>query len=506
MAARRVTSQPTSRKIAPLAGLICLALSAMGACSLAWAQASRSPMPGLAFQGLRSIAARGSFSAVQTDSSGNLYLLLDAGDGVRILKTDAAATAVLAEVQLGAHGDSGTAMAVSAAGDVFVSGTTTSGALRASAGAAFPAPLDSSVNSFVAGFDASLQQRFLTFTGSGQTAATSIAIAADAVFVAGSIFSQTLPVTSSAMTQTPASGSSQNGFVEKFSRSGTTLLYATYLSGLGGNVIAASIAADGDDNVYVAGYTTAAGLPTAGAIVPAMIGSGSGFLMKLAPAGDRLAFGTFVPGRGLSSVAVDTATQNILISGTIDLGAFPITAVPAPLVGTNYQVLARLPADGSAVISSTVVAPGRRSVVAPSSDGAWVAGDLATPLLPLGTLATFGDAFAIHVTQSNKVDQASRLGGLAASSGLYANASLVLTALALDKSGAPLLAGGLTLPQAPPCWHRRRTIYRSMAPPPRCCRRAFATLKQHRDRAWGANVQARRRFWRSLRRRAKHRR
>ena len=42
----------------------------------------------LAFAGLRSVATQGQFNAVAADSTGNIYLLLDQKDGVRVLKVD----------------------------------------------------------------------------------------------------------------------------------------------------------------------------------------------------------------------------------------------------------------------------------------------------------------------------------------------------------------------------------------------------------------------------------
>ena len=49
------------------------------------------------------------FNAVQSDASGNLYLLLDQKDGVRLLKTDPTATSILAQTQFGTAGDTGVA-------------------------------------------------------------------------------------------------------------------------------------------------------------------------------------------------------------------------------------------------------------------------------------------------------------------------------------------------------------------------------------------------------------
>jgi len=127
----------------------------------------------LTLAGLLTAANHGQFNGVATDASGYLYLLLNEHDGIRVLKTDATATTVLAEAHVGASGDAGLAMALDPAGNVYVAGTSTSGTLSGTAGAAFPAASGTSTNSFVAKFDASLGTVFLTFTGSTKTVAQS---------------------------------------------------------------------------------------------------------------------------------------------------------------------------------------------------------------------------------------------------------------------------------------------------------------------------------------------
>ncbi|HEY4008560.1 MAG TPA: SBBP repeat-containing protein, partial [Acidobacteriaceae bacterium] len=144
---------------------------------------------------------RGSFTAAGFAPDGSLYLLLDEGDGVRVLKTDSAGSSVQAQLHLGAAGDSPVALAVDPSGNVYIAGTSTSGALTGTSGVSFPAPADSSENSFVAKLDPQLNLLFLTFVGSGHTAVSSIAATSAGVFVTGSIFASTLPVTSSAMQQ-----------------------------------------------------------------------------------------------------------------------------------------------------------------------------------------------------------------------------------------------------------------------------------------------------------------
>src|ERR1700730_14591232 len=197
------------------------------------------------------------FNAVQSDASGNLYLLLDQKDGIRLLKTDATATNILAQTQFGAAGDIGVALALDPAGNLYIAGTTTSASITATSNAAFPNPTGTSTNAFIGKFDSNLNQIFLTYAGTGGLSVTGIAATADAVFLTGSIFGTSLPVSPSAIIQSPAAGSLQNGFVERFNATGTTLVYANYLSGQspGGqpaNTAPTCITADANDNAYIA--------------------------------------------------------------------------------------------------------------------------------------------------------------------------------------------------------------------------------------------------------------
>jgi hypothetical protein len=398
----------------------------------------------LAFAGLRSSASQGQFNAVQTDTSGNLYLLLDQKDGVRLLKTDNSAVNVLAQAQLGAAGDIGLALALDPAGNVYVTGTTTSTTLTATSGTAIPNRTDASTNSFVAKFDANLNPLFVTFTGGSRIAASALAATSDAVFVTGSLFASNLPVTPNGSQQSPAFGSSQNGFVEKFSSDGGTLLYATYLTGAQGNTAPTGIAADASDHAYIVGATTASGFPTIAALVPAILTTPSGFLTKLTPAGDGFTFSTFISGPGVSSIALDAATQTLLLSGSIALGQFPIASVTAPIVPIQYQSALRIPLDGSAVQQSILLAPGAQSFVAPAASGAlWVDGSLSAPFLPAGTLAALGSAFAIRVNAQSVIDQIARFGGLPNANPAFASLPLTFTSLAVDPSGEPVLAGSV---------------------------------------------------------------
>jgi hypothetical protein len=398
----------------------------------------------LAFAGLRSIAQHGQINGVQADSAGHLYLLLNQGDGVRLLETDNAASTILTQTLLGAAGDAGVALTLDPAGNVFVAGTTSSATLTGTSGAAIPSRTDISTNSFVAKFDSSLNPLFVTFTGGSRIAAAALSATSDAVFVTGITYASNLPVTPNAIQQAPAYQSQQNGFVEKFSSDGSTLLYATYLTGAAGSTTPTAIAADATDSAYIAGQTSASGFPTIAALVPEMLSNPSGFLTRITPAGDGIAWSTFIPGAGLNSIALDSTGQVLLVSGSVALGQFPVDTVSVPLAPTTYQVLLRIPTSGDAVLSSTLIAPGTQSsVAADAGAGAWVDGNLTAPLLPLSPLAGLGNGFAVHVPPGAPIDQTARFGGLPDQNPSFASLPANLLAIAVDPFGEALVAGSI---------------------------------------------------------------
>ena len=454
----RVRSQFAAGEARKRAGALVWGLAWLLACALTLAlHAQAVPATGpqqIAFAGLRAVLnqgqPQGQINAVRVGATGNLYLLIDQKDGVRVLETDPSATNILNQAQIGAKGDIGLALALDPAGNVYVTGTTTSGSLAATGGAAFTSFSGTATNSFVAKFSASLgSPLFVTFCGGGSMDASSIAATSDAVFITGGIYATTLPVTAAGIIQAPAFGSSWNGFVEKFSASGSSLLYATYLSGASGNTTPAAIAADSTDDAYIAGTTTAPGYPTVAALVPnqlvtTALGTTSGFLTKLTPAGDGIPFSTYIPGGGISSLAIDSVAGNLLLAGSVSLGQFPVVSVSTPLTAVGYQVLVRMTLDGQTVLGSTVLAPGTQSFVAAGAAGtAWVDGSFSAgmPLLPLTPLSTIGNSFAVRVNAANLVDQTARFGGIAASNPNSASAPVALTSVAMDSSSNALVGG-----------------------------------------------------------------
>lgn len=430
----RAFSAPSSRAVLVSLSLVLLS-SAAPAQSLNATQQ-------VVLEGLRSANAQGSFNAAAIGPNGNLYLLFDEGDGIRLLEADSTGTTLLAQVQTGYTGDSGVAMAVDPAGNIYVTGTTTSTTLKGTSGVVYPNGADASINSFLAKYDANLNLIFLTFLGSGRTAASGVAATADAVFVTGITFNAAFPVTAAGIQQTPALGSTENGFVERFSTDGTALSYATYLTGAKGDTIPAAIVADNADNAYVSGATSASGYPTIAALQPNLLltpgVTTSGFLTKLTPAGDGFIFSTYIAGTGLTGMALDVSTSSLLLTGNVSPGQFPVATVAIPLTSATYQTLLRVPLDGQSVSQSVLLAAGTNSYVSAAPGGtAWVSGSLIVPQFPGVAPPDYntGDTFLEHITADGTINQTLRFGGMAVNHAAYASLT--------SSAGAPAVGSAL---------------------------------------------------------------
>ncbi len=411
--------------------------------------------------GLLSVNGQGTFHGLRQDASGNLYTLLEAHDGVRLLKFNSAGTQLLAQVQIGQLGDTGIALDLDASGNVYVAGTSDSrGSLNGTSGAAFPSKAGTRTNSFVAKFSPSLTEQWLTFCGAEPMSVSGVTATANAVLVTGSIFSvgdpaNALPVTPNGIQQSPAPNSTGNGFVESFSTGTGSLQYSTYLTGANGDTTPAAIVADASGDAYIAGTTTATGYPTTSALVPvfrSVNGSNvSGFVTELTPAGDGFLFSTFVPGNGLSAAALDTSGSGaLLLSGDIAPGLFPLTNIQAPVAPLlRYQTAIRLAVDGSSVLQSVILAPATESVIAPGPNGTvWVfssnQSSPAVPLLPVLPVETLGSAFAFRMASNGQVDRAARFGGLPTANSGFASLPAIEGGVLAEADGTAALSGGIS--------------------------------------------------------------
>jgi photosystem II stability/assembly factor-like uncharacterized protein len=99
---------------------------------------------------------------------------------------------------------------------------------------------------------------------------------------------------------------STDAFVAKLDPSGTTLLYSTYLGGIGADT-ANAIAVDSAGDAYVTGGAQSKDFPTtAGAFQTKASNGGDAFITKLNPTGNALAYSTYLGGSNSSEFGTTT--------------------------------------------------------------------------------------------------------------------------------------------------------------------------------------------------------
>ena len=191
-----------------------------------------------------------------------------------------------------------------------------------------------------------------------------------------------------------------DGFVARFDKTGTNLIYLTYLGGDGDDFVA-SMSVDLAGHAFLTGFTDSSNFPTVNALYPTIGGilnkrtkaySGDAFVAELDAGGSNLIFSTFLGGSGVDSgngIALDLS-GNIYIAGTTTSTNFPIlnpvvfqvtgstNSTLSQLVGTNSAFITKIGAGGSPLIYSTYlggfsydVAEG---IAVDAAGSAWVAG------------------------------------------------------------------------------------------------------------------------------------
>jgi hypothetical protein len=132
------------------------------------------------------------------------------------------------------------------------------------------------------------------------------------------------------------------------------LIYSTYLDGSGGSA-AFDIAVDAQGHAYVTGNAFSADFPTADPL-QGFQGSIMAFVTKLTPQGSGVVYSTFLGGSGESTgsgIAVD-AVGNAYVTGATSSADFPtVHALQPQLHGAKDVFVAKIDAQGSALVYST---------------------------------------------------------------------------------------------------------------------------------------------------------
>jgi len=214
----------------------------------------------------------------------------------------------------------GVAIGIDGNKNVYIAGTTDSASFPTTAGAY--QRTYSSGASFVSKLNATGSSLlYSTFVNGVQ--ASAIAVGQD-----GSVY---LTGGATALTTTPgalqgvAPGPSSS-FVARLNPSGSAMMYATYMSGSGGDV-GRAIAVDNDGNAYVTGTTKSTDFPLRNAMQATLRGAQDAFLAKLSPSGNQLIYSTYLGGSQLedgNGIAINEPGEVFVVGATAS-SDFPVT-------------------------------------------------------------------------------------------------------------------------------------------------------------------------------------
>ena len=359
-------------------------------------------------------------------------------------------------------------VATDSAGNVYVTGETTSsdfpvtaGAVQARhggvAGATFgllgpPALPDA----FVAKINSAGRIVYATYLG-GSASDFGLRIAVDSqgsAYVLGGTYSTNFPTTLGAFQKT--SDGQGAAFLAKLSADGSSLLYSTYAGKIStysgyqpGALFASSaapgaLAVDASGDVFFGGSATPASFP---ATTGAYSNTGGAFVAELNPAGTALTFVTYLGGTGSSTtrrIALD-ATGNIYAAGDTSSTDFPITSGALHANTSTTQSAAFVvkldPAGAHALYSATIGGNGGAGAFGLAVDGqgsAYLGGVTTAPDFPSGGANPAGneDGFIARLSASgSQLLFATRLAG----SGVD-----TVEDLSIDSSGRIFVAGETT--------------------------------------------------------------
>jgi hypothetical protein len=252
----------------------------------------------------------------------------------------------------GASLDTGTGIAVDAAGSAYVVGSTQS--LNFPTANAFQGTRAGFSDAYLAKLSpAGVTLAFSTYLGGNcSTGGWGVAVdASGSAYVTGTTCASNFPVANAFQATKPGSGADGDIFVTRFSPAGTALVYSTYLGGTGGE-IGRAVAVDAAGSAYVTGWTFSTDFPTVNAVQGSNAGPYDVVVSKVSPTGSSLLYSTYLGGSdddfrqtGGNGIAVD-ASGNAYVAATTISNNFP-TANPfqATRAGSSDVVVFRLTAD-----------------------------------------------------------------------------------------------------------------------------------------------------------------
>ncbi|HEY2992252.1 MAG TPA: Calx-beta domain-containing protein [Methylomirabilota bacterium] len=310
--------------------------------------------------------------AITVDAAGNAYVTgtttsndfptvgpfqatLRGGQDAFVAKLDANGASLVYSTYLGGEADDfGFGIALDAAGNAYVTGSTASATFPNNSAVTCIGSRLGPTDAFVAKVNVTGSSLgYCTFVGgTGDDSAAGIAAdAAGNVWIAGSTTS-TETVVGGPQTR-PGGGT--DAFVAMLDTAGA-LVYQTYLGGAGEDH-ATAIAVDNLGSAYVTGSTTSTNFPMQAPLQSRFGGSTDAFVTKLTPAGDAFVFSTYLGGTGAdvgNGIAVNPVDGTVTVVGSTASTDFPTrSAAQGRLAGGLDVFASKLEAAGDAFVYST---------------------------------------------------------------------------------------------------------------------------------------------------------
>ncbi len=391
--------------------------------------------------------------AIAVDSAGNAYVAgitnsTNRGDAEAFVrKINPTGTAFLYQASFGGSGtDEANAVAVDAAGNIFVAGRTNSPDFPLTGGA-FQNGNAGGIDGFLLRVNPNTNQLIFStyFGGSGEDRALAMALDPGGnAYITGGTSSTDLQTNQAAFQRQNAGG--VDAFVAKFDPQGRAL-FGTYLGGAADDR-GYGITADAAGNIFLTGSTDSNNFPLSGAGQGTRQGKTDAFVTKMDPTGATLQFSTYLGGSDndiAQAIALDPG-GNIYVAGSTASGDFPI--VPGSYQtnsagGDTDMFVSKVSLDGRSLAYSTYIGS-RGSDVAYSIaiDGtgqAFITGSSNSDVFPVTsdaqqkTRAGGSDAVLVKLNQSGTALMYSTfLGGSNDDTG---------RGVAVDSSGTAYIAG-----------------------------------------------------------------
>ncbi|HWW13818.1 MAG TPA: choice-of-anchor tandem repeat GloVer-containing protein [Candidatus Dormibacteraeota bacterium] len=378
----------------------------------------------------------------------NAFQSQNAGfEDIFIAKFNPSGTSLIYSTYLGGHGDDNCEnLALDSAGNAYLTGFTASSAFPTKN--AIQTKRTGGQNVFLSKLDPSGNLLFSTYYGgSGIDQAYGLAVDSTGIYLAGSTTSTNFPILNAFQSHL---ASADDSFLAKLATDGSSVIYSTYLGGVGGGSIAYALTVDSSQSPYVSGQTGSPSFPLLNPFQSqkkSPSGSTDVYVTKFTSAGNALVYSTYLGGSGTQSpagIAVDGAGNAYVTGGTAS-NDFPTLNPLQPNSAGQYDAfVTKFNSSGGGLIYSTYIGGKANdtsiAIKVDSSGNAYVAGYSLSTNFPTTSNAfqpTSGGNWDATVLELNSAGS-----GFIYSSYLGGSGLDYSTSIALDSLGNVYVTGG----------------------------------------------------------------